>query len=77
MMLPRLRGRFVFERERDLEERIGSFDPDIRLTCSRHFQVSIPKMGNAGKVGLAHASGLTGLRPAQLRMKVNGMRGAV
>ena len=27
MMLPSVRGRFVFERERDLEERMLSFDP--------------------------------------------------
>ena len=28
MMLPRVRGRFVLERERDLEDLILSFDPD-------------------------------------------------
>jgi hypothetical protein len=29
MILPRVRGRFALERERDLEERILSFDPEI------------------------------------------------
>ena len=28
MILPRVRGRFCLERERDLEERILSFDPE-------------------------------------------------
>ena len=50
MMLPRVRGRFVFERERDLEDLILSFDPDDLVLAPRLklLQAVTPMAGVAG-----------------------------
>jgi hypothetical protein len=65
MMLPSVRGRFVFERERDLEERMLSFDPVDLCPITLVF-------ATRGKIAKGRA--LAGFVVARMALRV-GLRG--